>query len=117
MLDFDKDTTLLRRLLGASAQRAEVLSANLANQNTPGYVRRYVRFEELLAGTLAAGRDAGGVEPEVVEDRVSPAGPDGNNVQLEAELGAIRRNRLLGETYMTLLEGHFALLRTAMEQR
>jgi flagellar basal-body rod protein FlgB len=106
---------LLLRLLDASELRAKVLSANIANQNTPGYTRSDVKFEDLLRDAARKGPSAEqSVEPEVIPDTNSPARPDGNNVTLELELNAMRENRLMYETYATILEGHFNLMRAAI---
>ena len=88
----------------------------LANENTPGYRRRLVRFEELLASELESMRSSrpGGpgpgdlerllrIEPKVETDEASPASPDGNNVNLELEMNAMRENRLLYELYASIL--------------
>jgi flagellar basal-body rod protein FlgB len=106
---------LLVRLLGACELRARVVSANIANSNTPGYIRQRVRFEELLRSELARGRrDLEAVQPEVAPDLLSPARPDGNNVNLELELNQMRENRLLYETYAAILRSHFNLLDVAV---
>lgn len=111
------ETKLLERLLAASELRGKVIAANIANANTPGYVRREVHFEELVRDALRRGaRASDGLEPEIVSDVVTPARPDGNNVSLELELNALRENRLLYETYASILEGHFELLRTAITE-
>ena len=110
-------TDLLLRLLGATELRAKVLSANIANQNTPGYTRQEVRFEDVLGEKLLSGsQDAASVAPTVVEDLAAPARPDGNNVALELELNAMRENRLLYETYASILNGHFRMLETAITE-
>lgn len=110
-------TDLLGRMLAASELRAKVIAANVANQNTPGYVRQVVRFEDLLREALdAPGVDVAAVKPSIELDRESPARPDGNNVSLELELNAMRENRLLYETYAAMLAGHFELLRTAVTE-
>jgi flagellar basal-body rod protein FlgB len=107
---------LLVRLLGACELRAKVVSANIANSNTPGYVRRVVRFEELLGAELRLGGDAARVAPELSLDLETPARPDGNNVSLELELNAMRENRLLYEAYSSILRSHFTLLETAITE-
>ena len=107
---------LLVRLLGACETRARVVSANIANSNTPGYVRQVVRFEELLAAELASGGDPTRVAPEVRADLETPARPDGNNVSLELELNSMRENRLLYEAYSSILRSHFALLESAITE-
>ena len=109
---------LLVRLLGACELRARVVSANIANSNTPGYTRQVVRFEELLRSELQRGAsDFEAVQPEVSSDLSSPARPDGNNVNLELELNEMRENRLLYETYAAVLNSHFKLLETAVSER
>jgi len=101
-------------MLGACELRARVVSANIANSNTPGYVRRIVRFEELLRQELLQGGALEDVLPETSPDLETPARPDGNNVNLELELNTMRENRLLYETYSSILRSHFELLDTAI---
>ncbi len=105
---------LMVRLLGACELRARVTSANIANSNTPGFVRHVVRFEELLGEELKSGTDTTGVAPELLPDLETPARPDGNNVSLELELNAMRENRLLYEAYSSILRSHFDLLESAV---
>ena len=107
---------LLVRLLKATELRAKIISANVANQNTPGYTRREVRFEDLLRQAVESGRDARRIEPEIVLDTVSPTRPDGNNVNLELELNSMRENRLLYESYAAILQGRFALKQLAVTE-
>lgn len=107
---------LLMRLMSASTQRARVIASNVANENTPGYSRQVLRFEDLLRDELARGStDLGAIAPRIETDAVTPARPDGNNVNLELELGADRQNRLLFESYAAILQGHFDLLGVAIE--
>ena len=109
-------TDLMVRLLAACEQRARVVSANIANSNSPGYVRRVLRFEELLGEELRSGDDPSQVTPQILEDLETPARPDGNNVSLELELNAMRENRLLYEAYSSILRSHFALLESAVTE-
>ena len=107
---------LLLRLLSASSERARVIANNIANQNTPGYTRVVLRFEELLQRAVESGRgELANVVPELEEDRLTPAGPDGNNVNVELETNALRQNRLLYEAYASILGTRFELLRTSIE--
>jgi len=111
-----RETELLFQLLRATSLRAQVIAGNVANQNTPGYTRRTVHFEEKLREALLAGRGGElGVEPEIALDKATPARPDGNNVTLEVELNAMRENRLLYEAYTTILGGHYELLRSSIK--
>lgn len=108
---------LLVHLLSASSLRYKVLAGNLTNQETPGFVRKTVEFEDLLAKELGAGRpDLLAVEPEIREDTLTPGTADGNNVNPELELNGLLQNRMQFELYSTLLAGRMELLRTAIQE-
>jgi flagellar basal-body rod protein FlgB len=110
-----QNTALLMRLLDAASQRRDVLMGNLANAETPGFQRKTVRFEELLQNALARGQDVEGISPEVEIDVLAVPRDDGNTVNLEAELGGLRQNRILYDSYTAMLGSHFEMLRTAIE--
>lgn len=114
-MDIRADSELLSRLMTAASLRSEVISGNISNQNTPGYTRQVVRFEELLReGLLKDPSSAPDLRPTIGLDSGTPAGPDGNNVSLELEINSARENRLLYETYATILEGHFRTIEAAI---
>ena len=106
---------VLLRLMTASTLRAKVLSENIAHQNVPGYKRKDVRFEELLAEQMT--RKSGSlddIEPVVVTDYTSPASPDGNNVNIERETAALKENALLFESYAAVLQMKNELIRSSI---
>ncbi len=106
---------LLVNLMSASSKRFEVLTNNLSNQNTAGYVRSTVAFEDLLAAELSERKpDLLSVTPQVQEDALTPASPDGNNVTAELEMNGLMQNRIQFELYSTLLAGRMELLRSAI---
>jgi flagellar basal-body rod protein FlgB len=111
---------LLESLLDAAALRARVIAGNVANQNTPGYRRQVVRFEELLREAVESGHGEdrlGRIAPQVSEDMLTPARADGNNVSLELEMSAMRQNRLLYDMYTTLQASRSHLIQAAIEGR
>ena len=111
-------TALMGRLMDATAIRHDVLTHNLANQNTPGFRRKTVQFETLLQDAQLRGDEAAaGIVPEVVEDHLTPTGPDGNNVNLELEHNAIRENELLFNTYAAIMRSNFDLMQSAIKSR
>lgn len=116
-MDLIGDTDLITRLMSATTLRAKVLAGNISNQNTPGYQRHDVDFENLLRQALETGSSVREVRPEVTVDTVTPAGPDGNNVVLEVELNAARENRLLFEAYATILQGKLGLIEQSIASR
>lgn len=106
---------LLLRLMSAASMRGEVLANNLANQSTPGFVRKTVEFEELVRNALERGDGPGGILPTVQEDTLTPARSDGNNVNPELERNALRKNQLLYDTYALILSSRFELVRASIE--
>jgi flagellar basal-body rod protein FlgB len=109
------ETRLLEQLMSAASLRHKVLAHNVSNQNTPGFKRQYVQFEELLRQTLEAGGDPARVAPRIVTDEVTPARPDGNNVTLELEESSQDENVLLFEAYAAILHNRFELLRASID--
>ena len=116
------------------AQRAEVLAANLANADTPGYLARDIDFRAALA---AAGSSTGGApQPAMTSPgdataaaaggtRVSteqflkyrvPLAPslDGNTVDSQLEESQFAQNTVRFQAALTFLENRFSELTTAI---
>ena len=118
------ETNLLVRLMSASTMRADVIANNISNQNTPGFKRKVVQFEDLLVQQFARGARGGdrtGVQtadlkPQVVTDELTPARADGNNVNMEQEMNSMRENRLIFETYAAILSNRMEVLRASIEE-
>jgi flagellar basal-body rod protein FlgB len=100
----------LRHMLALTGQRSTAISGNIANLNTPGYLRREVHFETALREALERGDSPLEIQAEVREDRVTPVRLDGNNVVLEQELALRDQNAVLRDTYLTLLESYYQRL-------
>jgi len=114
MISDKADTDLLMRLLQATTLRSKVIAGNISNQSTPGYKRKVVLFEDLLEQAARDGLSAREVQPEVLVDADTPARLDGNNVVPELEMDSLRKNRLLYETYIAILESHFNLIEASI---
>ena len=111
-------TELLARMMDAATLRHEVLSNNLANQNTPGFTRSVVKFESLIRDAITGGNaKTQEVLPTVVPDELTPRGESGNNVNLESELNAIRENQLLFDTYASIMKSNFDILQSSIHSR
>jgi len=113
----DDRTQLLVKLMSATALRDRWISSNIANQSVPGYQRRDVQFEDLLRKRIEQREpDLLSVKPEVRIDTTSPAGADGNNVNLELETTKARENRLMFELYAAIFQNRMELVQTAITQ-
>ena len=97
--------SLLVAGIRAEALRQKTIADNMANLDTPGYKRSDVKFEELLAKAMdSQGKvDMSKIEPLVYEPRNTPVNANGNDVNLETEVGEMIKNSLRHETFVLLL--------------
>jgi len=110
---------LLESGIRAEETRQRTIASNIANLDTAGYRRLDVRFEELLSKALRS-RDptkAGGVAPEVFEPAGSPVKANGNNVNMEMEIGAMLKNASRQTAFIRLLRKKFSQMDSAITIR
>lgn len=112
MIDFDRDTALMQKLLAALDARAKTVMHNIANQNTVGFKRYEVRFEDLLKERLAEGGSAADVEPVVVRDESGEPGQ--NNVTLVEETALLDKTKLMHEFATRRMGSYFGTLNKAV---
>lgn len=108
---FNQSLQTLEQTLALRLRNQQVIAANLANADTPGYQAQKMDF----AGSLERAM-AGAAEPAVIEPSEEPTLTlNGNNVNMETELGALSRNRLMHTVTTQLLSAQFRQLSTALE--
>ncbi len=104
---------LLGRLITATDMRQRVISNNLANVNTPNFRRLDVDFETQLAQELS-GNSHTTATPSVVETQGLTSRADGNNVDVDREIGQLNKNAMLQQAYIQLLGSHLEQMRLAI---
>jgi flagellar basal-body rod protein FlgB len=89
----------------AETLRQKAIANNIANLETPGYRRLDVKFEELLARCLRSSGefDISEVEAQLYQPKQTPVKSNGNDVNLEAEIGQMIKNTLRHKAYIRLL--------------
>lgn len=107
---------LLGRAIEFAQQNHQVISQNLANANTPGYQARQLSFEQFLEHADSKQKLAGDV-PQFHVDFVpdSPPREDGNTVDLDTQLGNMKKNELAYQTLNQLLGTKISMMRTAIK--
>lgn len=115
MLDFDAELGVTQRVLDAAAIRARVILHNIANQNTPGFKRFVVSFEDRLREAQRDGRPASEVEPVVERDRSGP--PGRNNVDAVEETALLEKVQLVNDIFTRRAGGYFQRLNAAIRGR
>jgi flagellar basal-body rod protein FlgB len=114
----DNTIEMLTKLMDATALRQKVLSNNLANANTPGYLRKDVKFSNALAEAVDSGRldQIQQVNPEVTVDEDAVVDARGNSVSIQKEMGEIAQNELLYNFAAEMTSHKFSSLRRAIKE-
>jgi len=100
----------------AESLRQKAIANNVANLETPGYRRIDVKFEELLAKCLRSSGelDLNEIEAQIYRPKKTPVKSNGNDVNLEAEIGQMVKNTLRHKTYIRLLSKKYSQIDLAI---
>lgn len=109
-------TELLNAGIRAESLRQKAIASNIANLQTPGYRRIDVKFERQLAKALSSGRPMNirQIEPLLYRPRQTPVKSNGNDVNLETEVGQLVKNTLRHKTYIRLLDTKYKQIQLAI---
>jgi flagellar basal-body rod protein FlgB len=129
-LDLNSYLGIHQRALTLESQRTEVLAANLANADTPGYKARDIDFKAELAaagsaagaaGSSGTGSTPGAAGIHLATDNATlkyrvPLAPalDGNTVDSQLEQSAFAENSVRYQATLTLLNSKLRGLMTAI---
>jgi len=113
---FDKNFVILEQMMTISANKQKVIANNIANVNTPGYRRKELKFEEAF---LTAIEENDVTALRKIEGKVKYSDDptlrnDGNNVDIDKEMGLMNRNSLAYSMYTELYAKKLEMLRMAM---
>ena len=105
--------------LRAAGLRAKVIGNNIANLNTPGFRRSEVLFEQLLAKAIARGgqADLADVRPVIHQPRSSPVAGNGNDVDLDREVGEMIKNGEKSRVLLRALAKVYSQMELAVRDR
>ena len=100
----------IQRYLVENAEKQATASKNIANVNTPGYKAQRVTFEDAIASTGKKSERRLSVRSASTD----AARLDGNNVDIDQELGELKKSSLKHEVYTQLLAVRVRQMRNAM---
>jgi len=126
-LSIDKTIDIHTRALSLQARRAELLGANLANADTPGYKARDIDFRAAMAAAeagLAGGplevTQVGHLQPsgfspdgEILYRQPVQPSLDGNTVETQVEMAQFAENSVRYLATLRFLSGKFNSYLTA----
>ena len=106
----------LNAAIRAGSLRQQAITNNAANMKTPGYRRFDVEFEQLLAKELTSGGevDLNKIEPRLYQPKQTPVNSNGNDVNLETEIGEMIKNTLRHKTFIRLLNKKYNQIERAI---
>ncbi|GFO53357.1 flagellar basal body rod protein FlgB [Geomonas sp. Red276] len=129
---FGSTIDLLGKTLDLRAKRQILISANLANVETPGYTPSDVSFESELKSALTKGsidtppanprhiplrhgaQALEAVQGTVVQGPDTNAGLDGNGVEMESEMSRLAENQIMYNASVQLLTKKFEMMKQAI---
>ncbi|MBL7152242.1 MAG: flagellar basal body rod protein FlgB [Phycisphaerae bacterium] len=99
--------------------RQKAIANNIANLQTPGYRRIDVKFEQLLAKAMTSHgqADLDEIEPQIYQPKQTPVKSDGNDVNLEVEVGEMVKNTLRHKLFAMLLKKKYMGIEAAINVR
>jgi flagellar basal-body rod protein FlgB len=112
---------LLESGIKAESLRQKAISNNVANLETPGYRRLGVRFEQLLNKAIESGDtdniDLNEIKAELYQTKNTAVKPNGNDVNLEVEVGDMVENSIRYKAFIKLLSKKYAQIDEAINIR
>jgi flagellar basal-body rod protein FlgB len=124
---FDKTTGALGTAINMRKLKADLITSNIANAETPGFKAKKMDFEQALAGALRldansailneksniemSGNSIAAVRPDIYENPVGATNNDGNTVDLEQEMSALSENAIAHRAATDLINRKLAQLR------
>lgn len=126
---FDRTMEALAKSLDLRSERQVIISANVANADTPGYQAQELDFEGALSramtldgkvvdrtdpGHFGSGGPIGDVKGEIYNQVNNVVREDGNTVDRDAELTAMAENHLLYNAAADLVKKKLAMLKYAI---
>lgn len=115
----DQALSVHTRALDLRMQRSEVLAANLANEDTPGFQARDIDFaaEMRRVSQEAAQQGLDSQRPQLLYRVPNQPSQDGNTVELAVEQAEFSRNAMDFQASLTFLTMQVRGLKQAIEGR
>ena len=120
----DKITELMTTFLDVQSRRAQIISGNIANADTPDYIAKHLEFDEFLkeATRNALNPKANNSEqslissPSIAERVPTTVGIDGNTVEVGKEITELTETGMQFLSGTKILQSRLRTLRTAIKE-
>ena len=112
------NVSLMQQLQGyleITNQRQQMISANMANVDTPGYHTQDIDFQKALQNVVVQVKDVPD-KPDSIEVQGLDTRPDGNNVNIDRESMLLSQPQLQYQMGVQLIRAEFHKLLTAIKE-
>jgi flagellar basal-body rod protein FlgB len=113
----DDVSAVLSMALDGLSLRQRVIADNIANIDTPNFIASSVDFESSLRSAIGAGDVAGRAMEPSLGVSATPAGPNGNNVDLQTETVTAMQSVFQYQLLTRAVGDRFSLITTAIGGR
>ncbi len=112
-------TELLQVGMKATRLKGRAIANNIANMDTPGYRRKDIDFQDMLADAMQASKKGrlADVKAEFFEPRTTSVDSQGNDVDLNSEVGEMIKNGVRYKMYVRLLNKMYKQMEMAINSR
>jgi flagellar basal-body rod protein FlgB len=104
----------LQGFLQVTSERQQMVTANIANVDTPGYHTHDINFQQAMQEVVSRG-----TEPHLAQANLELSGlperPDGNNVNIDRESMLLSETQLQHQVGVQLIKEEFHRLLTAIK--
>lgn len=113
---------VIGKAANAGLVRHQVISENIANQDTPGYKRKDVVFESLLQEALTTNDDISDIDsntllPRIRTDKANLSYRlDGNNVNIDTENTELAKNQIKYNVLIDEIYKNFSRIQTVLNR-
>ena len=117
MLGEENTLSVLSKMMELSTRKHQVIANNIANANTPGYIRRDLNFEDEMSRIINS-QDWKGLremDGEVSLDETNTPRNDGNNVNLTQEMNEMSQNGVLYDLVHQAFKSRVGIIKNAIK--
>ncbi|MBE5961458.1 MAG: flagellar basal body rod protein FlgB [Lachnospiraceae bacterium] len=117
---------VLEKTADATYLRHEVISNNIANNDTPNYKRKDIKFETYLKSELESGSDLASAVSNINLDKLNASvytdrselsyRTDGNNVDIATENANLAENQIRYYTLLDSMTQEFSRLKSVLQK-
>ncbi len=117
MLGEDNTLSVLNKMMELTTRKHQVIANNVANSNTPGYIRRDIDFANEMSRIIKSQdwQSLSSFDGTVKLDESRVPKNDGNNISITEELNEMSQNGVLHELVKKAFQTKVGLIKKAIK--